>query len=139
MGGTFAVGNGACGPCNVVADSLADTALTCTSGSDSRVVACAADKVKHAGVDASVGVTATPDTCATSVGCGNNIAGTARTATTDKTDTADAVCPACVTGASETAGNCGCDAGTFKNTDSTACTTCTAAAAPIANAIYTAC
>lgn len=59
------------------------------------------------------GVTATADTCATSVGCGNNIAGTARTATTDKTDTADAVCPACVTGASETAGNCGCEKNPF--------------------------
>merc|ERR1712195_90374 len=137
--GTFAVGNGACGPCTTVDDSLADTALTCTSASDSRVVACDTDKVKHAGVDASVGVTATPDTCADSVDCGNNIAGTARTATTPKTTTADAVCPACVAGASETAGNCGCDAGTFKNTDSTACTACSPAAAPIANAIYTAC
>merc|ERR1712166_140950 len=122
--GTYATGNGACGACGTVTDSLANTALTCTSGSDSRVVACAADKVKHAGVDASDGVTATPDTCADSVDCGNNIAGTARTATTPKTTTADAVCPACVAGASETAGNCGCDAGTFKNTDSTACTAC---------------
>merc|ERR1712166_165604 len=111
--GTYATGNGACGPCATVDDSLAGTALTCTSGSDSRVVACAAKKVKYAGVDASDGVTATADTCATSVDCGNDIAGVARTATTGKTDTADAVCPACVTGASETAGNCGCDAGTF--------------------------
>merc|ERR1712166_7362 len=71
------------------------------------------------------------------MGCGNDIAGTARTATTDKTATAGAICPACVTGAPETAGNCGCDAGTFKKSDSTACTTCTAAAAPDANAMYT--
>merc|ERR1712166_1565737 len=137
--GTYATGNGACGACGTVTDSLANTALTCTSGSDSRVVACDTDKVNHAGVDASDGVTATPDTCADSVGCGNDIPGTARTATTPKTTTADAVCPACVAGASETAGNCGCDAGTFKNTDSTACTACSPAAAPIANAIYTAC
>merc|ERR1712166_1171805 len=136
--GTYATGNGACFSCRTVTDSLAGTALTCTTTSDSRVVACAAKKVKHAGVDANTdGVTVTADTCADSVGCGNNIAGTARTATTPKTDTADAVCPACVTGASETAGNCGCDAGTFKNTDSTACTACTAAAAPDANAMYT--
>merc|ERR1711865_1161488 len=136
--GTYATGNGACFSCRTVTDSLAGTALTCTTTSDSRVVACAAKKVKHAGVDASDGVTATHDTCADSVGCGNDIAGTARTATTPKTDTADAVCPACATGASETAGNCGCDAG-FLSEDKKACTACSPAASPIANAIYTAC
>merc|ERR1719272_2297217 len=137
--GTYATGNGACGDCGTVTGALTASTYTCTSNADIRVSACAADKVKHAGVDASAsdGVTATPDTCADSVGCGNDIAGTARTATTDKTATADAICPACVTGASETAGNCGCDAGTFKKSDSTACTTCTAAAAPDANAMYT--
>merc|ERR1712195_82808 len=137
--GTYATGNGACGDCGTVTGALTAATYTCTSNADIRVSACAADKVKHAGVDASAsdGVTATPDTCADSVGCGNDIAGTARTATTDKTATADAICPACVTGASETAGNCGCDAGTFKKSDSTACTTCTAAAAPDANAMYT--
>merc|ERR1712166_727281 len=137
--GTYATGNGACGDCGTVTGALTAATYTCTSNADIRVSACAADKVKHAGVDASDGVTTTPDTCADSVGCGNNIAGTARTATTPKTTTADAVCPACVTGASETAGNCGCDAGTFKNTDSTACTACSPAAAPVANAIYTQC
>merc|ERR1712166_718232 len=148
--GTYATGNGACGDCGTVTGALtasgtgvtpvvAAATYTCTSNADIRVSACAADKVKHAGVDASAsdGVTATPDTCADSVGCGNDIAGTARTATTDKTATADAICPACVTGASETAGNCGCDAVTFKKSDSTACTTCTAAAAPDANSMYT--
>merc|ERR1712166_1704979 len=137
--GTYATGNGACGDCGTVTGALTAATYTCTSNADIRVSACAADKVKHAGVDASAsdGVTATPDTCADSVGCGNDIAGTARTATTDKTATADAICPACVTGAPETAGNCGCDAGTFKKSDSTACTTCTAAAAPDANSMYT--
>merc|ERR1712028_65209 len=59
--------------------------------------------------------------------------------TTPKTATADAVCPACATGASETTGNCGCNAGTFLSEDKKSCTACSPAAAPVANAIYTQC
>merc|ERR1712195_439767 len=71
--GTFAVGVGACTACTVVADSLADTALTCTSATDSRVVACASAKRKTVGVDA-VAATTDPVVAAT--------AGTADTCTT---------------------------------------------------------
>merc|ERR1712028_96677 len=59
--------------------------------------------------------------------------------TTPKTATADAVCPACATGASETTGNCGCNAGTFLSENKKSCTACSPAAAPVANAIYTQC
>merc|ERR1712028_192024 len=45
----------------------------------------------------------------------------------------------CATGASETTGNCGCNAGTFLSEDKKSCTACSPAASPIANAIYTQC
>merc|ERR1712195_459810 len=75
--GTFAVGVGACTACTVVADSLADTVLTCTSDTDSRVVACASAKRKTVGVDT---VPATTDPVVAA------IAGTADTCTTDCAD-----------------------------------------------------
>merc|ERR1712166_1420766 len=61
--GTYATGNDACGDCGTVTGALtasgtgvtpvvAAATYTCTSNADIRVSACAADKVKHAGVDA---------------------------------------------------------------------------------------
>merc|ERR1711865_286779 len=112
--GTYATGNGACGPCATVDGSLAETALTCTSGSDSRVVACAVDKQKNAGVDATVTVTATHDTCTTPQAACLAIAGadTLRATTAAATATKDIVCAACV-------------AGSFGG-NGVACTACTA-------------
>merc|ERR1712195_61081 len=75
--GTFAVGVGACTACTVVADSATDTVLTCTSATDSRVVACVSGKRKTVGVDA-VAATTDPVVAAT--------AGTADTCTTDCAD-----------------------------------------------------
>merc|ERR1712166_1267308 len=69
--GTFAVGVGACTACTVVAESLADTVLTCTSDTDTRVVACASAKRKTVGVAATAG---TADTCTTDCADGSFVA-----------------------------------------------------------------
>merc|ERR1712166_1634250 len=124
--GTFGATTGGCTACNVVADSLADTALTCTSASDSRVVACAVDKQKNAGVDASaagatVTVTATADTCTTPQAACLAIAGSAtlRATTTAADATTDIVCAACAAGTACTAVTDDLDAATLTCTSAT--------------------
>merc|ERR1711865_968807 len=72
--GTFAVGNGDCTACTVVADYLTETVLSCTSATDSRVVACAAAKRKTGGVDATTTAAGTADTCTTDCADGTFVA-----------------------------------------------------------------
>ena len=98
--GSFAVDSADdCVQCTAVTNAATDATYTCTSATDTRVSACADDKVKDAGVDKTESNSATADTCRAPFStCGNQADSSSRTTTTNAGANTDIVCAACTAG-----------------------------------------